>query len=91
MADGPIILLRASLNGMGQQAECDILVRKSIRSQPNAVSLAGLPRYSECSVISSPPNLPDGEYRVAFEGHVAKVNREQGVWLMREPVFRFRH
>lgn len=91
MPEGSIVLLRASLKGMGREAECDILVRKSLRNQPNAVSAADAYRYSECSVISAPTDLPDGEYRVVFEDHVAKVKKESGTWVLREPVSRFRY
>ena len=91
MPDDSIVLLRATLKGQGREAECNILVRVSIRNEANEVFARSSVRYSECSVISAPADLPDGEYRVTFEGHVAHVKREHGVWLLREPVSRLRN
>lgn len=80
MPDSSIILLHASLRGVGREAECDILVRKSDRNQPA--------QYSQCSIISAPTDLQDGEYRVEFEGHIAKVQRKHGAWRLPAPVSR---
>lgn len=85
MSQDSIVLLRASLFGMSQQAECDILVRKLIRDQPYVM---GSPLYSECSVIAAPADLPDGDYHVMFKGHVARVRKEDGIWLLRGSVSR---
>lgn len=82
MAEGAIVLLHASINGMGLEADCDVLVRKADAS--------GHSVYSECSVINAPADLPDGSYSVIFDGHFAKAKREHGVWLLREPVSRHR-
>lgn len=92
MTEDSIALLRATLKGMGQETECDILVREQIRNQSSeSLSTTEFVQYSECSVISAPADLPDGDYRVMFDGHFAKVKRELGVWLLREPVSRMRN
>jgi hypothetical protein len=91
VSDGSIVLLRALLTGMGRHAECDILVRKLSRNESNVTSAAGSPAYSECSVISAPADLPDGEYRVQFEGHFVVATREHGVWHFPQPVSRTFH
>jgi hypothetical protein len=90
LPDGPIVLMHALLRGMGRETECDILVRKTVPGQSKTVSAQGAPVFSECSVISAPASLPDGKYQVLFDGHVARVQREQGVWSTCEPVSRHR-
>ena len=88
MPYGSIVLLRGILQGMGHHVECDILARK-LAKRPNAVSPVGSPAYSDCSVLTAPSDLPDGEYRVAFDGHILVVNREYGVWLAKGTPSRF--
>jgi hypothetical protein len=88
--DGSIVLIHALLRGMGRETECDILVRKTVPGQTKAASAPGAPTFSECSVISAPASLPDGNYQVLFDGHVARVQRERGVWSTCEPVSRHR-
>jgi hypothetical protein len=88
--EGSVVLLRASLRGMNRQAECDVLARKLSQNPLNATSHVGTPAYSECSIISAPADLPDGDYRLIFEGHVVTTRKEHGVWIMLEPVWRAR-
>lgn len=37
--------------------------------------------YVECDVHLAPENLPDGQYRVTFEGRTMQVKRLDGRWL----------
>ena len=90
MSEGPVVLLSASLRGANGQAQCDVLVRKTA-NMPNSVSKVGAPAYSNCSIVSAPADLPDGEYDVRFEGHFVTATKEYGVWLVREPVCRSRN
>ncbi len=61
------------LRGIGLEAKCEIIVRKS--------TSPGTSAYSEGFVLNAPPELPDGEYAVAFDHHTLRVTKERGLWL----------
>lgn len=77
MGRGRIVLLDATIYGTGQKSECELLARKD---DPHGELGAGCP-YSDCAVISSCVNLPDGEYTVVFDGYFATVKRQRGHWV----------
>lgn len=69
-----IVLVNGVLRGMGHETQCEMLaIREKSPNQP--------PLYRKCSVIESPPNMPDGEYTVSFDHATVKVYREGGLWL----------
>jgi hypothetical protein len=77
---GSIVLLHGHLQGMERHADCDVLARKPAFDGPNKSAQNG-PAYTDCSVISAPVDLPDGEYRVTFENHFIIATRQLGLWL----------
>jgi hypothetical protein len=77
---GSIVLLPGHLQGMGREAACEVLARKAADFS-SAKSAFPEPDYKDCSVIGAPADLPDGEYRVTFEGHFFLANRQRGLWL----------
>ncbi len=37
--------------------------------------------YSRCCVLDAPPEVPDGDYAVYFDGHCVSAVRQGGLWL----------
>jgi hypothetical protein len=62
MPRGSIVLLRGTVQGMGREAKCDVLVRKEVSS-------SGSVEYTDCSIITAPADLPDGKYGVMLDDH----------------------
>ncbi len=70
---GMIVLVPAVLRGDHGVADCKILARQ----QPSN----GGPEFSQCFVVNTGTNFPDGDYVVAFAGHSLRTTRKLGVWL----------
>ncbi len=79
MALGAIVLLRGKLRGMGREAECDILARRVDESDPRYLCRSF--RYLECSILTAPADLPDGDYMAYFAGHSMVATRTRGFWI----------
>ena len=79
MVPGSIILLHGKLRGMDREAECDILARRVDDSDPRF--LHRLFRYFECSILTAPADLPDGDYIAYFAGQSVVATRTRGLWL----------
>ena len=47
----------------------------------DAATASGLAVYSRCSVIDAPPDLPDGEYTVSFDGYIVLARKDAGLWV----------
>ena len=71
---GSVVLIRAVLKGMGREVECDVIARKS-------ETVSSLRTYSDCTVLTTPPDLPDGEYVIHVDSQVIPVLRRKGHWL----------
>ena len=82
MSHCSIVLLRGSLHGMEREAECEVLARK-LGFTWSVESGKSVAVYTDCSVITAPSDLPDGEYCVNFDGHIVAVTRQRGHWLSR--------
>jgi hypothetical protein len=63
------------LSGMGHEAECTVSAVK--------VSLPQLNTWEngKCDIYLAPENLPDGQYRVTFEGRTMQVRKRDGNWV----------
>jgi hypothetical protein len=56
-------MMAGRLKGMGHEAECVVSVVKV--SIPHHLNIS---EYVECDIHLAPENLPDGLYKVTFEG-----------------------
>lgn len=74
-----VVLLRAILKGMGHEVECDVIARRLVADTREAVSPGS--KYSNCSVLTAPADLPDGEYTVHMDSGVFTAFRRSGHWL----------
>lgn len=79
MAPGSIVLLHGIIRGMGREAECGILARRVDDSDPRFLHRSF--RYFECSILTAPADLPDGDYIAYFAGHSVVATRTRGLWL----------
>lgn len=72
------VLIRGTLRGMGRRAPCELLVRRQRR--------AGSTRYeyTDWTILSAPPDLPDGNYVVTTEdGYSFHATRSRRAWRHR--------
>lgn len=76
MNRGRIVLLQGKLDGLGHEAQCELLAREIA-----ADAAFGKCPYSDFAVLTSSPTLPDGEYTVFFEGYFATAKRQRGHWV----------
>jgi hypothetical protein len=69
------VKLAGRLSGMGNEAECTVSALK--------VSLPRLNtwEYVKCDIHLAPESLPDGQYRVTFEGRTMQVKKQDGDWV----------
>lgn len=79
MTQGSIVLLGAILRGMGREESCDILARRI--DDPDSSLHDRKFRFIECSVLTAPTDLPDGDYIAYFSGHSVLATRKFGLWL----------
>lgn len=77
-----VVLLRAILKGMGREVECDVIARQLAPGTRETASPAS--KYSSCSVLTAPTDLPDGEYTIHLESDVFPAFRRLGQWLQRD-------
>jgi len=76
---GSVVLLHAILRGMGREVECDVIARRLVPDTREEVSSAS--KYSNCSVLMAPADLPDGEYTVHLDSGAFTAFRRSGRWL----------
>jgi hypothetical protein len=69
------VMMAGRLSGMGYEAECTVSAIK--------VSLPQLDtwEYVKCDIHLAPEDLPDGQYRVTFEGRTMQVKRVDRCWV----------
>jgi hypothetical protein len=79
LSSGSIVLMRGELRGMGREASCDILARRFDDSDPRFLHRSF--RYLECSILTAPADLPDGDYIAYFAGHSVMATRTRGFWM----------
>lgn len=79
MRQGSIVLLQGIVRGMGREESCDILARRldDLDSSYHDRHF----RFIECSVLTAPADLPDGDYIAFFSGHSVLATRKRGLWL----------
>jgi hypothetical protein len=75
-----VVLIRASVEGMGRTAWCEMLAMKECLSDAAAAT------YSRCCILDAPADLPDGDYRVTFVGHTVSAHKDAGLWLPADDV-----
>lgn len=63
---------------MAHEAECDVLARRIETSAQGEWRRTFA--YGECTVLTAPNDLPDGDYMAYFAGHSFPVNRTRGLW-----------
>jgi hypothetical protein len=68
------VVLVGRLMGMGREETCTLHAER--------VSLPGIvvSHFSKCNVHHAPCDLPDGEYRVVFEGGMMPFQKRHGAW-----------
>ena len=64
-----------AFKGMGYEAGCMVNAVKVSLPQLN------IWEYVKCDIHLAPENLPDGLYKVTFEGRTMEVKRLDGYWL----------
>ena len=69
------VMIAGRLNGTGYEAGCMVNAVKVSLPQLN------IWEYVECDIHLAPENLPDGLYKVTFEGRTMEVKRLDGYWL----------
>jgi hypothetical protein len=69
-----VLLLTGRLRGMGCEADC--IVRPALIHYPGFV-----PGFGRCTIEEAPPELPEGEYTVTYEGRTERVRKEGLAWL----------
>jgi hypothetical protein len=79
-----VVLIHGLLTGMGQHEPCEMLAIKE------SGSAATEEVFSRCSVIDAPQELPDGDYRVSFNGHSVSARKEGGLWVPAEDALAMR-
>jgi hypothetical protein len=69
------VLLHGKLIGMGQQALCLLRAEK--------VGIAGTDQYeyARLAITSAAEELPDGRYKLVFDGRTCEVQRLRGAWI----------
>ena len=69
-----IVVLSGRLTGMGREARCTLNAVK--------VSLPGtnISRFVRWRIHHAPSDLPEGQYRVTFEGETLAFQKRGGVW-----------
>lgn len=75
---GTTEIVHAVLKGMGQQAECRLMVTRT------DLSLASGSTYTRCAILEA-PDLPDGYYEAGFHGYSAFLHRANGCWSLGVP------
>jgi hypothetical protein len=69
------VMLAGRLSGMGNEAECTVSAVKVSLSRLNTWE------YVKCDIHLAPESLPDGQYRVTFEGRTMQVKKQDGDWV----------
>jgi hypothetical protein len=69
------VLLPAKLIGMGLEANCTL--------NADRITIAGTDQYEYVHLIvaSVPDDLPDGRYRLTFDGRTCEVQRLRRTWI----------
>ena len=69
------VLLHAKLIGMGHEAHCTVNADK--------VRIAGTEQYeyARLAIASASDGLPDGRYKLVFDGRTCEVQRLRGSWI----------
>jgi hypothetical protein len=70
-----VVLVHGVIWGMGHESDCEMLALKETDSVTRRTT------FSRCSVIQANPDLPDGDYIVAFQGNSVSARRAGGLWL----------
>jgi hypothetical protein len=68
------------LKGMGREVPCVMLAINEESSE------AGPPVFTRCSVVDAAEDLPDGAYRVEFDGYSVSAKKEGGLWVPEDAV-----
>ena len=68
------VLVSGTLSKSGAVARCIVRVRKVSNLKLNVTE------YVRAEVALAPPNLPDGDYEMHFEGRSLKVKKAAGHW-----------
>lgn len=70
-----VVMIHGWLQGMEREAPCEMLAMKEAESEKGPVT------FSRCSVIDAPMDLPDGDYKVSFNGCVVSARKDGGLWM----------
>lgn len=74
-SDRETVMMAGRLSGMGYEAECIVSATKVSLPQ------LGTWEYVKCDIHFAPEDLPNGQYRVTFEGRAMQVQRLDGSWV----------
>lgn len=73
------VLLVGRLVRLGQQAECEVIARRTSRSE------TGETIYTDPVIIQAPKDLPEGEYTLFFENVSTPVLHKGVLWMLSGP------
>lgn len=80
-----MVLMRGVLRGIDRKADCELLLRKEMLAGPYRVGGKRY-RYTQCTVLHAPFDLPDGEYTITTDdGFQFSAIRLHGMWLDGDP------
>jgi len=79
------VLLKGFVQGMGREAQCEVLARRLPIPADQGAEILHSFIYADCSVVAAPPDLPDGEYLACFEGYSLSASLHRGLWFSRGP------
>ena len=76
---GSFVLLVGIVRVMERESKCEVLARQLD---------AGSVRYSMATVLKVDSDLPDGSYKVVFDGHFVEARKMRHLWITDGPVTR---
>lgn len=79
------VLMRGVLRGIDRQESCELLLKKELLAGPYRAGEKRY-RYTQCTVLHAPADLPDGDYTISTaDGFQFPAVRRRGQWLRDEP------
>lgn len=82
---GHLILVRATIEGMGCSGPCELLARKQRAEGRDAFGGQRF-TYEGCTILKAPDGLPNGAYTITTEdGFTLAATKQRSLWLMGTP------
>jgi hypothetical protein len=69
------VIMSGQLSGMGREVSCTVSAIKVSLPQ------LAISEFVKCDILLAPQDLPDGSYKVTFEGRTMRIKKLDGDWL----------